>query len=57
MSMAGVFYGLVAFNMAFGMMAALGIISLAGIVVNNAIVLIDYVDILRRRDGLSLEKL
>lgn len=56
MSMAGVFYGLVAFNMAFGMMAALGIISLAGIVVNNAIVLIDYVDILRRRDGLSLRE-
>jgi multidrug efflux pump subunit AcrB len=54
MSMAGVFYGLVTFQMAFGLMAFLGIISLAGIVVNNAIVLIDYVDILRSRDGLSL---
>ncbi|RNC83349.1 MAG: efflux RND transporter permease subunit [Balneola sp.] len=54
MSMAGVFYGLVSFQMAFGLMAFLGIISLAGIVVNNAIVLIDYVDILRERDGLSL---
>ncbi len=54
MSMAGVFYGLVTFQMAFGLMAFLGIISLAGIVVNNAIVLIDYVDILRERDGLSL---
>ncbi len=54
MSMAGVFYGLVTFQMAFGLMAFLGIISLAGIVVNNAIVLIDYVDILRTRDGLSL---
>lgn len=54
MSMAGVFYGLVAFQMAFGLMAFLGIISLAGIVVNNAIVLIDYVDILRSRDGYNL---
>lgn len=54
MSMAGVFYGLVTFQMAFGLMAFLGIISLAGIVVNNAIVLIDYVDILRERDKLSL---
>jgi multidrug efflux pump subunit AcrB len=54
MSMAGVFYGLVTFQMAFGLMAFLGIISLAGIVVNNAIVLIDYVDILRKRDSLNL---
>ncbi|MBO6522712.1 MAG: efflux RND transporter permease subunit [Balneolaceae bacterium] len=54
MSMAGVFYGLVTFQMAFGLMAFLGIISLAGIVVNNAIVLIDYVDILRERDGMDL---
>jgi multidrug efflux pump subunit AcrB len=54
MSMAGVFYGLVTFQMAFGLMAFLGIISLAGIVVNNAIVLIDYVDILRERDGMNL---
>ena len=28
-------------------------ISLAGIVVNNAIVLIDYIDVLRKRDGLG----
>lgn len=56
MSMAGVFYGLVTFQMAFGLMAFLGIISLAGIVVNNAIVLIDYVDILRERDGYSMRE-
>lgn len=56
MSMAGVFFGLVTFQMAFGLMAFLGIISLAGIVVNNAIVLIDYVDILRERDGMSLRE-
>ncbi|SMO51681.1 efflux RND transporter permease subunit [Gracilimonas mengyeensis] len=54
MSTAGVFYGLVIFNMPLGLMAILGIISLAGVVVNNAIVLIDYVDILRERDGMDL---
>ncbi len=54
MSTAGVFYGLVTFQMAFGLMAFLGLISLAGVVVNNAIVLIDYVDILRTRDGFDL---
>ncbi|MBK97211.1 MAG: copper transporter [Balneola sp.] len=54
MSTAGVFYGLVTFQMAFGLMAFLGLISLAGVVVNNAIVLIDYVDILRVRDGFDL---
>lgn len=54
MSTAGVFYGLVTFQMALGLMAMLGIISLAGVVVNNAIVLIDYVDILRERDNMSL---
>ena len=54
MSTAGVFFGLVAFQMALGLMAILGIISLAGVVVNNAIVLIDYIDILRERDGLDL---
>lgn len=56
MSTAGVFYGLVVFQMAFGLMAILGIISLAGVVVNNAIVLIDYIDILRTRDGMSLRE-
>jgi multidrug efflux pump subunit AcrB len=54
MSTAGVLYGLVTFQMAFGLMAFLGLISLAGVVVNNAIVLIDYVDILRSRDGMDL---
>ncbi|MEX0609437.1 MAG: efflux RND transporter permease subunit [Balneolaceae bacterium] len=54
MSTAGVFYGLATFQMALGLMAILGIISLAGVVVNNAIVLIDYVDILRTRDGMDL---
>mgnify|MGYP001827038994 FL=1 len=34
-------------------MIGIGIISLAGVVVNNAIVLIDYIDILRDRDGMN----
>ena len=55
MSISGVLYGLMIFQMPFGIiMTGLGIISLAGVVVNNAIVLIDYVDLLRSRDGLSV---
>jgi multidrug efflux pump len=54
MSTVGVFLGLMIFRMPFGIiMTGVGIISLAGVVVNNAIVLIDYVDVLRERDGLS----
>ena len=54
MSTVGVLLGLVLFQMPFVVvMTGVGVISLAGVVVNNAIVLIDYIDILRRRDGLS----
>ena len=54
MSTAGVLLGLMVFQMPFGIiMTGVGVISLAGIVVNNAIVLIDYVDILRDRDGMN----
>ena len=54
MSTVGVLLGLVIFRMPFGIiMTGVGIISLAGIVVNNAIVLIDYIDILRTRDGID----
>jgi multidrug efflux pump len=54
MSTVGVLLGLVVFGMPFGIiMTGVGVISLAGIVVNNAIVLIDYIDLLRTRDGLS----
>jgi multidrug efflux pump subunit AcrB len=52
----GVFFGLVIFQMEFViMMTMVGIISLAGIVVNNAIVLIDFIELTRkrRRDELS----
>lgn len=55
MSTAGVFFGLVVFQMPFVIiMTGIGIISLAGVVVNNAIVLIDYVDILITRDKVSV---
>ncbi|TVR56755.1 MAG: efflux RND transporter permease subunit [Gemmatimonadales bacterium] len=54
MSTVGVLLGLMVFNMPFVIiMTGVGIISLAGIVVNNAIVLIDYIDILRERDGMN----
>ena len=46
----GVFLGLVIFQMEFVIiMTMIGIISLAGIVVNNAIVLIDFIELIRRR--------
>ena len=54
MSTVGVLVGLMAFRMPFiVIMTGIGIISLAGVVVNNAIVLIDYIDTLRERDGMS----
>jgi multidrug efflux pump len=52
----GVFLGYVFFDMDFVLiMSGVGIISLAGIVVNNAIVLIDYINLLvkRRREELG----
>ncbi len=55
LSTIGVLIGLMLFSMPFVIiMTGVGIISLAGIVVNNAIVLIDYIDVLRRRDGLNV---
>jgi len=41
----GVVIGLIVFQSPFGFMAFLGVISLAGIVINNAIVLLDRIDI------------
>jgi len=50
LSLIGVFLGLVIFRMDFIIiMSMLGIISLAGIVVNNAIVLIDYTNLIMER--------
>ena len=54
MSTVGVFAGLMIFKMPFVIiMTGIGVISLAGIVVNNAIILIDYIDVLRKRDGMD----
>jgi multidrug efflux pump subunit AcrB len=54
LSTVGVLIGLLIFRMPFGViMSGVGVISLAGIVVNNAIVLIDYIHVLRDRDGLA----
>ena len=51
----GVFLGLSIFNMDFIIiMTGIGIISLAGVVVNNAIVLIDYVNLIRERRRIEL---
>jgi len=58
LSTIGVFLGLVAFNMDFVViMTGIGIISLAGVVVNNAIVLIDYTNLVRerKRDELGIK--
>ena len=59
LSLAGVFLGLVIFGMDFVIiMTMMGIISLAGIVVNNAIVLIDYTQILidRKKEELGMDE-
>ncbi len=59
LSLVGVFLGLIIFQMDFViLMTMMGIISLAGIVVNNAIVLIDYTQILidRKKEELGLEE-
>ena len=49
----GVGIGLHAMRAEFGFLVILGLLALAGIIVNNAIVLIDRIDIERRRDGLN----
>jgi multidrug efflux pump len=56
LSMGGAFLGLALFKQPFGIiMTGVGVISLAGVVVNNAIVLIDYINKLRER-GLALKE-
>ena len=55
LSLIGVLLGLIIFRMEFViMMTMIGIISLAGIVVNNAIVLIDYTNLVMVRKRLEL---
>ena len=54
-SLIGVLYGLLIFQMDFIIiMTMLGVISLAGVVVNNAIVLIDYTNLVRERRAKEL---
>ena len=50
----GVVLALKLTNTSFNMQAYIGIIMLAGIVVSNGILLVDYTNVLRRRDGLSI---
>jgi len=53
LSLIGVFFGLLITRTPFGViMTGMGVVSLAGVVVNNAIVLLDYTNLLRKR-GLS----
>jgi len=50
LSLGGAFLGLAVFNQPFGIiMTSVGVISLAGVVVNNAIVLVDYINKLKER--------
>jgi multidrug efflux pump len=56
LSLGGAFLGLALFRQPFGIiMTGVGVISLAGVVVNNAIVLIDYINKLRER-GLEVRQ-
>ncbi|SQC97356.1 Swarming motility protein SwrC [Fusobacterium necrophorum subsp. necrophorum] len=55
LALIGVFLGLFILGQAMNMMTMIGIILLAGIVVNNAIVLIDFIQLMRIR-GMSREQ-
>jgi len=60
LSLIGVLFGLLIFRMDFViLMTMIGIISLAGIVVNNAIVLIDYINLIieRKKEELKLNSI
>src|SRR5688500_11117652 len=52
----GVVLSLLLTSTSFSMQAYIGIIMLAGIVVSNAILLVDYINTLRRRDGMPLRE-
>ncbi len=51
-SMTGAFLGLILTGQSISMTSLIGLVMLVGIVVNNAIVLIDYTNILRREQGM-----
>lgn len=52
----GVVGGLLLTNTAFSLQAYIGVIMLAGIVVSNAILLVDYTNTLRRRDAFGVRE-
>jgi HAE1 family hydrophobic/amphiphilic exporter-1 len=52
----GVVLALYLTNTSFNLQAYLGVIMLGGIVVSNGILLVDYTNILRRRDGMELRQ-
>lgn len=54
MALIGVLVTLWATGTTFNIQSYIGMVMLTGIVVNNAIVLVDYINLLRRRDGLSV---
>jgi HAE1 family hydrophobic/amphiphilic exporter-1 len=55
-TMIGVSGGLLLFGSSLNIVSLLGIIALAGVVVNNAIILIDYTNLLRNRDKMPLDE-
>jgi HAE1 family hydrophobic/amphiphilic exporter-1 len=50
----GVIWGHFLTNISFNINSYIGVIMLSGIVVNNAIILVDHTNLLRRRDGMEL---
>ncbi len=56
MAAIGVFFTMWLSGTTFNIQSYIGMILLIGIVTNNAIVLIDYVNLLRRRDGMELHE-
>lgn len=56
LSILGAALGVLITGYSFGLTAALGIMSLMGIVVRNGIILVDYADELRHKNGLSVKE-
>ena len=56
LSLIGVILGLYLTKTPIGATVGLGVIMLAGIVVNNAIVLVNYIETLRREDGIACQE-
>lgn len=52
----GVTLALIIFGSTLSIIAILGLIALAGVAVNNAIIMIDYMNLLRTRDGVPLRE-